>query len=306
MAAQMFRLEKNNDFMSLHSPCSSTQARFCLGRGGSLDTLVVENTNIVTNLSPISPQKTYPSSVLFPFANRIKDGKYSFNNKNYAFDCNEVAANNALHGLVHNKTFNCVAHKLTSEFASLQLRYETDKPEDSFPFFYRIDLLYKLTKNGLSLAITVLNTGENKFPFTLGWHPYFKTSDINQSALRFSSSKKLAADARNITTGVVGCDLTMPYGLKGVILDDAYILQTPVVEFITPEYDVKLTASETETYLQLYTPTGLSTVAIEPMTGVSDSFNNKIGLKELHPKETFQIFWDLEVQLKIIETESYQ
>tara|TARA_B100001057_G_scaffold193744_1_gene194576 strand:- start:1781 stop:2698 length:918 start_codon:yes stop_codon:yes gene_type:complete len=305
MAAQMFRLEKNNDFISLHSPCSSTQARFCLGRGGSLDTLVVENTNIVTNLSPISPQKTYPSSVLFPFANRIKDGKYSFNNKNYAFDCNEVAANNALHGLVYNKTFNCVAHKLTSEFASLQLRYETDKPEDSFPFFYRIDLFYKLTKNGLSLAITVLNTGENKFPFTLGWHPYFKTSDINQSALRFSSSKKLEADARNITTGVVGCDLTMPYGLKGVTLDDAYILQAPVVEFITPEYDVKLTASETETYLQLYTPTGLSAIAIEPMTGVSDSFNNKIGLKELHPKETFQIFWDLEVQLKIIETESH-
>jgi hypothetical protein len=34
------------------------------------------------------------------------------------------------------------------------------------------------------------------------------------------------------------------------------------------------------------------------MTGVSDSFNNKIGLKELYPKETFQIYWDLEVQLK--------
>jgi aldose 1-epimerase len=305
MAAQMFRLEKNNDFISLHSPCSSTQARFCLGRGGSLDTLVVENTNIVTNLSPISPQKTYPSSVLFPFANRIKDGKYSFNNKNYAFDCNEAAANNALHGLVYNKTFNCVAHKLTPEFASLQLRYGTDKPEDSFPFFYRIDLFYKLTKNGLSLAITVLNTGENKFPFTLGWHPYFKTSDINQSALRFSSSKKLAADARNITTGVVGCDLTIPYGLKGVTLDDAYILQAPVVEFITPEYDLKLTASEAETYLQLYTPPAVHAIAIEPMTGVSNSFNNKIGLKELHPKETFQIFWDLEVQLKIIETESH-
>jgi hypothetical protein len=34
------------------------------------------------------------------------------------------------------------------------------------------------------------------------------------------------------------------------------------------------------------------------MTGVSNSFNNKIGLKELHPKETFQIYWGIEVQLK--------
>ena len=298
MATQIFSLEKYDDFICLYSPCSSTQAQFCLSRGGSLDMLMIENTQIITNLSPISPQKTYPSSVLFPFANRIKDGKYNFNNKSYTFDCNEATANNALHGLVHNKTFKFAAHKLTSEFASLQLRYETEKPDDSFPFLYRIDLHYKLTKNGLSLEITVLNTGDNKFPFTMGWHPYFKTSDLNQSALRFSSTQKLAADARNITTGVVGCDLTMPYGLKGVTLDDAYILQAPVVEFITPEYDLKLTASEAETYLQLYTPPAVHAIAIEPMTGVSNSFNNKIGLKELHPKETFQIYWDLKVQLK--------
>jgi aldose 1-epimerase len=71
-----------------------------------------------------------------------------------------------------------------------------------------------------------------------------------------------------------------------------------VVEFITPEYNVKLTASEAITYLQLYTPPAVHAIAIEPMTGVSDSFNNKIGLKELYPKETFQIYWDLEVQLK--------
>ncbi len=259
---------------------------------------MIENTQIITNLSPISPQKTYPSSILFPFANRIKDGKYNFNNKNYVFDCNEAAAKNALHGLVYNKTFNCTAHKLTSEFACLQLSYETEKLDDSFPFLYRIDLHYKLTKNGLSLEITVLNTGENKFPFTLGWHPYFKTSDLNQSALCFSSTQKLVTDARNITTGVVSCDLKVPYDLKGVALDDTYILQTPVVEFITPEYDLKLTVSEAETYLQLYTPPTVNAIAIEPMTGVSNSFNNKIGLKELHPKETFQIYCCIEVKLK--------
>ena len=262
MATQIFSLEKYDDFICLYSPFSSTQAQFCLSRGGSLDMLMIENTQIITNLSPISPQKTYPSSVLFPFANRIKDGKYNFNNKNYVFDCNEAAANNALHGLVYNKTFNCEAHKLTSEFACLQLRYETEKPDYSFPFLYRIDLHYKLTKNGLSLEITVLNTGEKKFPFALGWHPYFKTSDLNQRSLRFSSTQKLAADARNITTGVVGCDLTMPYGLKGVTLDDAYILQAPVVEFITPEYDLKLTASEAETYLQLYTPPAVHALSL--------------------------------------------
>lgn len=44
---------------------------------------------------------------------------------------------------------------------------------------------------------------------------------------------------------------------------------------------------------QLYTPPHDNTIAIEPTTGVSDSFNNGVGLKTLAPNETYNIGWTL-------------
>ena len=90
----------------------------------------------------------------------------------------------------------------------------------------------------------------------------------------------------------------MPLSLKDKTLDDAYILNDHNVEFFTPKYDLKLSSSQNENYLQLYTPKGFDAIAIEPMTGVSDSFNNKIGLKELSPKNSFEITWSMDVITK--------
>jgi aldose 1-epimerase len=39
-------------------------------------------------------------------------------------------------------------------------------------------------------------------------------------------------------------------------------------------------------------------IAIEPMTGVSDSFNNKIGLKELSPGQCYEIEWQVNIKIK--------
>ena len=298
----MFKLEKKSqegvEFLIIWNTDSSQKATICLSRGGSLEELVYNNTTIITDLSPLSPQETYPSSILFPFANRIKNGKYNFANKDYIFECNEAAANNALHGLVYNKTFKCKAYKLSSDSAKVQLSYESEKSIGCFPFRYRIDLHYKFTKNLLALKMTVFNKGLEQFPYTLGWHPYFKSADLKKSSLNFSCNKKLATDDRNITTEVVDCNLNMPFYLKDVILDDAYILKSKTIEFLTPEYDLKLSSSEDQNYLQLYTPEGFDAIAIEPMTGVSNSFNNKIGLKSLDPKKSYEICWKLEIHLK--------
>jgi aldose 1-epimerase len=59
-----------------------------------------------------------------------------------------------------------------------------------------------------------------------------------------------------------------------------------------------LTSSEKENFLQLYTPINTNAIAIEPMTGISDSFNNKIGLKELLPDECYGIEWQIFIKIK--------
>ena len=298
----MFKIDKKTirglEFIELRSSDSSTKLCLCLNKGGSIDKLTIKNITIITNLHPIPFNKCYPSSILFPFVNRIKDGVYNFKNKNYQFYCNEKIANNAIHGLVYNKYFECSVEKLTTKYASIKLFYEEDKINDCFPFTYRIELNYKLTTKSLKLKVKIINTGKQKFPFTVGWHPYFKSYELSKSNLLFSTNKKLLADSRKITIKLVDCNLKMPLSLKDKTLDDAYILNDNNVEFFTPKYDLKLSSSQNENYLQLYTPKGFDAIAIEPMTGVSDSFNNKIGLKELSPKNSFEITWSMDVITK--------
>lgn len=132
----------------------------------------------------------------------------------------------------------------------------------------------------------------------LGWHPYFKSYDLNQSLIKFNSTKKIKCDKNNITIDTEEFSSKMPLSLIKKIFDDAFILEHPSIEFYTPEYDLVLTSSEKENFLQLYTPMNTNAIAIEPMTGVSDSFNNKIGLKELSPRKNYDIEWVITVKIK--------
>ena len=291
-------LKKNCKMLYIISECETTKLNICLSKGGSLEQLIVNGEEIITNLANFPYNQTYASSILFPFANRIKDGKYNFNGKSYSLDVNETKANNALHGLVYNKTFNVIKKNCNSQSASLRLSYTEKKPHPGFPFFFRIDLIYKLTLNTLDLEVEITNTGTNSFPFTLGWHPYFKIFNKAQSKLQFKSYKKLHSDDRCITTSIKESKTPNPLYLDNINLDDAFILEDKNVAFETHRYKANLTVLNASKYLQLYTPNHCDAIAIEPMTGVSDSFNNGIGLKKLSPSKKFNMKWSLKVLSK--------
>ena len=72
--------------------------------------------------------------------------------------------------------------------------------------------------------------------------------------------------------------------------------------FKTPEYDLKISTTGKNNFLQIYTPPIANVVAIEPTTGVSDSFNNNIGLQLLAPQKTQEITWGLTVENSVNPT----
>jgi len=72
------------------------------------------------------------------------------------------------------------------------------------------------------------------------------------------------------------------------------------VVFETPKYKLHLASSEPNGFLQVYTPLKKNIVAIEPCTGLSNSFNNKIGLKILDPKAVFDITWSIGLKTKLL------
>lgn len=289
---------KDNKVIEITNSVSGTKAKIQLSYGASLDELIIRNIKVITNLYPLDYIKTYPSSILFPFANRINDGKFNFNGSNYNLQCNEKQLNNAIHGLVYNKAFLVDELKKFENHAEIKLYYEEINPPTGYPFKFRVELTYKLTNEFLSLKINVINLDDKKLPFTVGWHPYFKSVDLDKSKIQFDCIKKIKCNKNNIALGFEPFNSKMPLSLRKRRFDDAFVLENPDVKFFTPEYDLVLKSSEKESFLQLYTPMNTNAIAIEPMTGVSDSFNNKIGLKKLSPGQSYSIEWQVSIKIK--------
>lgn len=287
----VFDSEKNLNYVELYN--NSSSAKIILNQGASLQELTINTIPVIKNLAPISYRESFASSILFPFANRIKDGKYVFNKVTYQTEINQAEENNALHGFVHNKEFELIKKHTTDNKASVVLEYNETKLTKGFPFTYKIQLVYILTSDSLELKVKIENTSKSEFPFTLGWHPYFYSEDLNNSFLKFKSSKQVFFDEKMIPINTKELANSQKFELKNKKLDDCFYLDSNLIELITPRYRLELSSSEKEIFLQVYTPPKKNTIALEPTTGISNSFNSKIGLKMLLPKEEYQVSWKL-------------
>ena len=297
----MYRIKevRNN---SKHISCieienaeKSSYAKIYLDLGASLQELKLKRQTIIEDLHPLTYNNTYASSILFPFANRIKDGAYSFDGNSFKFEINEEGNNNALHGLVYNKTFEIIEQETTEDYASIKLLYIEEIESPGFPYTYSIQVEYTLKGDALDINVLVTNTDTKTFPFTIGWHPYFSCSDLFNSTLNFDSNKQIIFDERCITKGSVDMNNESGFEIKNKQLDDCFILNSGKTQFNTPDYSLAINASSKENFLQIYTPPRANTIAIEPTTGISDSFNNKIGLQTLKPKETYNVTWNVKL-----------
>lgn len=293
----MYTLKKTEakglEFIEIHNSDNSSKATICLNQGGRLSGLEFDGINILAEFCPTTYGANYASAILFPFVNRIKDGTYTFEDVDYILNCNEADKNNALHGLVYDKNFDCIAHELTSNYGAIKLHYKHDGTCRGFPFKFDMLLTYTLTERNFNLSVAIVNEDDQVFPFNVGWHPYFVSKNLDESALNFESSIKYLVDKQQIISGTTSLDVEMPYALKDVELDDGYHLQNNALEFFTPEYGLIMTSTSKDNYLQLYTPSIPNVIAIEPMTGAADSFNNRIGLQTLRPNESYSVKWNI-------------
>ena len=294
----MYNINHNNalNILEIENSKKKVYGKIHLNSGASLQELTLKGHILIKDLSPLTYANTYASSILFPFANRIKNGAYTFNNKAFQLEINQKEENNALHGLIYNKTFQIIDQETSHDSASILLEYNETELSVGFPYTYTIQLKYVFTSNDLNLNVSVKNTDSKAFPFTLGWHPYFLSDHLFNSSLDFKSHKKLVFGERNITTGIEDFELKDVFNIEDKPLDDCWILDSNEVIFHTPKYQLTIESSAENNFLQVYTPPKLNTIAIEPTTGVSDSFNNTIGLEVLAANNAYHINWSLKIK----------
>ena len=292
----MYTIHQNKNILTVNNKENTVFGKIYLEQGASLQELSLKSNAIIQDLHPLEYKNTYASSILFPFANRIEDGSYTFKNENFQLAINQKEENNAIHGFINDKTFKILSQETKENYAKVVLEYIEHKKEKGFPYTYSIQISYTFTEASLSLKVDIKNTDKNEFPFTLGWHPYFISDNLSKSSLNFNCTKKTIIGDRNITTGIEEIENVDCFNIENKQLDDCWILDSDKIHFKTPKYILEFESNADKNFMQAYTPPRANTIAIEPTTGVSNSFNNKIGLQTLNPSEEYSLTWKINIK----------
>lgn len=238
----------------------------------------------------------YKNSLLLPFPNRLKHGKYSWNGTDYQFPLkNPVLAINALHGFAHNYLTSVEKIQLEADSASIICRLDYQGELDYYPFPFTAFFEFKIDASGnFDLEIKVENTGMHALPFGTGWHPYFKLDgSLDNWHLKTPESLEIIVDETMIPTGEKH-ETEIDNALINSQLDTGFLFKKTgkILKTVLKNENSKLTfwqetGEKKFNYLQVYIPSTRDCIAIEPMTCNIDAFNNKEGLISLNPKETW-------------------
>lgn len=113
----------------------------------------------------------YGMPILFP-VNRIENGRFEFEGREYVFPINEPKTGCHLHGELHNTPFECVE----KGDSAIVCRYKADMGEYlGFPHAFEIIQRYELKQNGFYHTVTVKNLSDMNMPVFIGFHTTFNT-----------------------------------------------------------------------------------------------------------------------------------
>lgn len=238
----------------------------------------------------------HPSALLSPWVNRVRNGNYSFEGRNYQLLINETKLGNAIHGFLARKPFTISQKETTNEFAKVSFTHHYKGDIQGYPFPFIFTLMYKLTSKGIfTVNFNCKNTGLAKMPFACGWHPYFTiaNAEVKNLEIKFNPTIKYISDAQMIPMAEEFVSFPNPIRFSETTLDNVFKLASEsfhVTELIDNTSKISLFIKQNSKkfpFLVVYVPENENCVAIEPMTGNTDAFNNEDGLICLSPLEEF-------------------
>jgi aldose 1-epimerase len=140
---------------------------------GQVRRVVVASDDFPDN--PTSPGRN-GTPVLFPFPNRIRDSKYTFEGKSH--EVPNGGKPHAIHGFAISAKWEVADHGTTADSAFIVGRFQISRhaPEmlKSWPTDAILTIRYTLSGRKLTMAITVENPTGLDLPYGFGIHPYFR------------------------------------------------------------------------------------------------------------------------------------
>ena len=276
--------------------------------GAGLRTYTVDDRDVLDGYAVDEMCASGRGQVLMPWPNRIDDGRYTFDGREHQLALTEVAAGNAIHGLVRWSSWT-VAER-TQESVTLELVLH---PQPGYPFALELRIEYSLGADGLTVRTTATNAGEAPCPFGSGMHPYFTlgTPTVDALTLTVPARTVVASGPRGLPGGAqdvegTDYDFRRPRVLGATTLDNTFTDLEPDddgrtrVQLRDEERGAEVTvwADEAYTHLQLFTGDPLPDVnrrslAVEPMTCPPNAFRTGEGVVRLEPGASWTGVWGI-------------
>ena len=166
-----------------------------------------------------------------------------------------------------------------------------------YPFDFKLTMRYTLAGNTANLALTVENTGDKTLPFSVGFHPYFATSALENVTFDITAAtcsenaagEQPAAPARITLTKVEGAaDSTrLLTGVKSpMVFTDAGNGHKVTVAFDEPKFGKAV----------LWQQSAESFVCMEPWNGWANSVNEAGKHEELAPGAASTFAWSVTIE----------
>jgi aldose 1-epimerase len=248
--------------------------------------------------------------VLFPFPNRIRDGGFVWDGRQYQLPRNDSTQRNAIHGFAPRNPWDVLAHDADATGAWLRTEFAlfspTIKSRFPWPASGALELTIRLTPHALRYEAVVRSLGDQPFPFGLGYHPYFATTRDcrvqTPARARWELADSLPTGRRLPLDG--GHDLRRSRPVADVTLDDVYtdlgdaapgadgLIERGRVEY--PDVGGALTVRTSPAFpeLVLFTPPHRQAVCLEPYTCPTDAIHlqqrDDVGWRVLPPGERWE------------------
>lgn len=247
--------------------------------------------------------------VLAPWPNRIRDGSYSFGDREHQLSLSEPDRHNAIHGLVNWQPWTVVSHDED------HLTIETEVPaQPGYPWPLLVRTHWSVGVEGLRAGHEAVNLSTEPCPFGIAPHPYLRLPGVavEDMVLHVPARTRLLVDGRMLPIGAAKVaggeyDFTAPRRIGGTVLDTAFgdIEHDPdgrsTVTLTGPAGSpaVSMWADASFRWWQVYTGDTLPAerhrraVAVEPMTCPPDAFRSGRDVVVLEPGQSWSGAWGI-------------
>ncbi len=253
--------------------------------------------------------------ILFPFPNRIREGRYRWNDQD--FQLTELDGDgNAIHGFVLDRPWRVTASGTNFVVGEFQLSVDAPDRLPHWPADFILELRYEVAGSTLGCQITITNPSQDPLPWGFGTHAYFRmplagdsgaTDCLVQAPAAESwelinclpTGKKVPVDGHvDLRDGRRLGDRPLDDVLTGVEPQNGHIETLAMDEKAGLQISQKTDSIFRE--LVVYTPPTGRSVCLEPYTCVTDAINleeagHDTGWLVLPPGEKIQTWINIEL-----------